>query len=108
MARLTLTPCICLPLAAKTRLKLKSRYKKCVKSATEYMSTVDNFDELIDPRTLARHFLEPEPSPYVLREIAREEKSKYLLFSTPVLLLPVSLLTSCLWWSFIEMATKFN
>lgn len=49
LARLTLTPCICLFLAAKTHSKLKSRYKNLVKNATEYTATIDDFDELIDP-----------------------------------------------------------
>ena len=101
-------PHIHLLLAAKTRPKLKSRYKSCVKSATKYAGTIDDFDELIDPKMLACHFLGPKPSPYVLRAIAKEEKSKYSSFRTLVFLLLVLLLTSCLWWSFAEMATKFN
>lgn len=97
LAHLTLTPHIHLLLAAKTRPKLKSRYKSYVKSATEYASTIDDFDELIDPKMLACHFLGPKPSPYVLRTIAKEEKSKYSSFRTLVFLLLVLLLTSCLW-----------
>ena len=97
LAHLTLTPHIHLLLAAKTRPKLKSRYKSYVKSATEYASTIDDFDELIDPKMLACHFLGPKPSPYVLRTIAKEEKSKYLSFRTLVFLLLVLLLTSYLW-----------
>ena len=108
LARLTLMPRIRLLLAAKTHPKLKSRYKSCVKSATEYAGTIDDFDELIDPKTLAHHFLGPEPSPYVLRSIAREVKSKYSSFSALVFLLLVLLLLSCLRWSFAKMATKFN
>ena len=97
LARLTLTPRIRLLLVAKIHPKLKSRYKSCVKSATEYAGTVDDFDELIDPKTLACHFLGPEPSPYVLRSMAREVKSKYSSFSALVFLLLVLLLLSCLW-----------
>ena len=74
----------------------------------QYASTIDNFDELINSRMLARHFLGPKPSPYVLCAIAREEKSKCLSFSTLVLLLPTLLLTFCLWWSFAGMTAKFN
>ena len=51
-------------------------------SAMEYVSTIDDYDELIDPWMLTCHFLGPEPSPYVLRTIAREEKSKYLSSSS--------------------------
>ena len=65
-------------LLAKIRSKLKSRYKGCVRGALDYAKTIEDFDKLIDPRTLARHFLGPDPSPYVLRAIAREEKSKLL------------------------------
>ena len=64
-------------LAAMVCPKLKSGYKGRVKDASDYTKTIDDFDELIDPRTLARHFRGPEPSPYVLRAIAREEKSKF-------------------------------
>ena len=74
----------------------------------EYTGTIDDVDELINPRMLAHHFLGPEPSPYVLRTIAKEEKSKYSSFRTLVFLLLVSLLTPYSWWSFVEMATKFN
>ena len=97
LVRLTLMPHIGLFLAAKARPKLKSRYKNHVKSATDYAKTIKDFDELVNPRTLARHFLGPQPSPYVLRIIAREEKSKFLLFSALVVLFLTSLLTSCSW-----------
>lgn len=97
MAHLTLMPCIHLHLPAKTCPKLKSRYKSCVKSTIEYAGTIDDFDELIDPRTLAHHFLGPKSSPYLLCTIAREKKCKYSSFSALVFLLLVSLLTSYLW-----------
>ena len=70
----------CLFLTAKTRLKLKSRYKTHVKNASDYPRTIDDFNDLINPRTLARHFLGPKPSSYILCAIAREEKSKFLVF----------------------------
>ena len=35
---------------------------------------IEDFNELIDPRTLARHCLGPEPSFYVLSAVDREEK----------------------------------
>ena len=49
---------------------------KHVRIATEYASTIDDFDDLVDPKTLARHCLGPEPSHYVLRAISHVEKSK--------------------------------
>lgn len=57
---------------------MKSRHKGRVEDVSNYVKTIDDFDELIDPRTLARHFLGPKPSPYVLHAIAREgEKKKF-------------------------------
>lgn len=44
----------------------------------EYASTIEDFDELVDPWTLARHCLGPEPSRYVLRAIWGEEKSRFV------------------------------
>ena len=42
----------------------------------KYARTIKDFDELVDPRTLARHCLGPEPSPYVFRAIDREERKR--------------------------------
>ena len=67
--------CVCI---VKKRPKLKSKYKRRVEVATEYAKTIDNFDNLVDPRTLTRHNLGPKPSPFVLRTIEIEEKSKCL------------------------------
>ena len=52
----------CYVFAVKKGRKLKSRYKECVQVATEYAKTIDDFDDLVDPQTLARHFLGPKPS----------------------------------------------
>ena len=65
--------CIC---EVNKHLKLKSRYKRRIEVAIEYAKTIDDFDDLVDPRTLARHYLGPEPSSYVLHAIKIEEKSK--------------------------------
>ena len=62
--------------AVKKCPKLKSRYKRRVEAATKYAKMIDDFNNLVDPRTLARHCLGPDPSPYVLRAIEVEEKSK--------------------------------
>ena len=62
----------------KRRPKLKSRYIERVEKAIEYALTVENWDDLVDPRTLAFYNLEPDPSAYVLRLLRTEEKkSKY-------------------------------
>ena len=57
--------------------------------ATKYIKMIDDFDDLIDPRTLAHHFLGPEPSSFILLTIEIEEKSDFFFFGT-------------------EMMTKFN
>ena len=59
-------------------LKLKSKFEKCVQEAVKYASTIEDFDKRVDPRTLARHYLLPEPSHYVLHEIHREERKREL------------------------------
>ena len=69
--------------AVKRQPKLKSRYRKCVEAAIEYTKKIDDFDDLVDPCTLALHCLGPDPFSYVLRTIEIEEKkSKYLLNSS--------------------------
>ena len=68
------------PCAVKRRPKFKSRYKQRVQVAIEYAKSIDDFDDLVNPHTLALYCLGPEPSAYVLRTIEREEKkSEYLV-----------------------------
>ena len=59
-------------------LKLKSKFEKCVQEAVKYASTIEDFDELVDPRTLAHHCLGPKPSHYVPRAIHQEERKRKL------------------------------
>ena len=51
----------------------------------KYAKTIDNFDNPVDPQTLARHCLGPKPSAFVLRATAIEEKSEcyHTLLSFP-------------------------
>ena len=42
--------------------------------ATKYVKTID---DLVNPRTLAHHFLGSEPLPFILRSIKIKEKSKF-------------------------------
>ena len=63
---------------AKERPELESRFHKRVQAAVEYARTIEDFNELIDPRTLARHCLGPEPSLYVLSILDQEEKKRKL------------------------------
>ena len=65
--------CVC---AVKKHPKLKSRYKRRVQAATEYTMTIEDFDDLVESKTLAPHCLGPEPSPFVLHTIEIEENSK--------------------------------
>ena len=66
--------------AVKKRPKLKSKYRGRVQKAIEYARTIESWDDLLDPRTLAFYCLGPDPSPYVLHSITIEEKkSKCLL-----------------------------
>ena len=71
-------PCVCFFFCVIVRdhPKLESRFEERVWAAVEYVSTINNFDDIVDPRTLARHFLGPEPSYYILNAIHHEERSE--------------------------------
>ena len=56
--------------------KLKSRYRSRIKAIVEYAKMIDDFGNLVDPQTLARHCFGLEPSAFVLRAIAIEEKNE--------------------------------
>ena len=56
--------------------KLEGQFVERVQKTLKYASSIDNFDELVDPRTLACLCLGSKPSPFVLHAIHREEKSK--------------------------------
>ena len=60
--------------AVKRRPKLKSRYRERVEKAIEYAKPIEDWDDLVDPRTLAFYCLGPEPSAFVLRNIDIEVK----------------------------------
>ena len=60
--------------AVKRWPKLKSKYKERVEKVIEYAKTVKNFDDLVDPRTLALYCLGPKPSAFILHNINIEEK----------------------------------
>ena len=61
----------------KRRPKLKSRYIERVEKAIKYALTIENWDDLVDPRTLIFYNIGP-PSTYILRLLRIEEKkSKY-------------------------------
>ena len=58
----------------KRRPKLKSRYKGRVEKAIEYVQMVENWDDLVDLRTLAFYCLRLEPSAFVLHNLEIEGK----------------------------------
>ena len=60
--------------------ELESKFKEWVQAAIRYVRTIEDFGDLIDPRTLARHCLGSEPSLYVLSTLDREEKKHTLYF----------------------------
>ena len=60
--------------AVKRQPKLKSRYIECVEKAIEYAPTIENWDDLVDPRTLAFYNLSLDSFSYVLRALSIEEK----------------------------------
>ena len=73
----SLTPLV-VSLAVKRRPKLKSKYQGRVENAIEYARSIESWEDLVDPRTLAFYCLGPDPSPYILRNIdIKEKKSKY-------------------------------
>ena len=70
-------PCV-LPFTVKERPDLESKFNERVQAAVKYARTIEDFNELIDPCTLARHCLGPGPSLYVLSALDREEKKRKL------------------------------
>ena len=70
-------PCV-LPFAVKERPDLESKFDEWVQVAVKYAGMIEDFNELIDPRTLAHHCLGPEPSLYVFSALDREEKKRKL------------------------------
>ena len=70
-------PCVLL-FTVKERPDLDNKFDGRVQAAVKYAATIEDFNELIDPRTLTRHCLGPEPSLYVLSALDREEKKRKL------------------------------
>ena len=71
------------------RPKSEDCYQGRVQAALEFALTIKDFDDLVDPRHLYDCCLKPEPSAFMLKKIAREEKN---MFNLPSLLLfPFSL-----------------
>ena len=92
----------------KERPELEEKFKERVQEAIKYVSTIDDFDELVDPRTLARHCLGSEPSDYVLRAIDQEQKKRELFELSYVRSSLLVFLEINFTLLGAEMTTKFN
>ena len=62
----------------KERPEIESGFDERVQATVEYARTIEDFNELIDPRTFACHCLGPETSLYVLNALDQEEKKHKL------------------------------
>ena len=58
---------------------LEEHYQGWIKATLEFALTIDDFDELVDPHCLYECCPGPEPFAYVLKKIAQEEKSRFLI-----------------------------
>ena len=58
---------------------LEELYQGRVQAALEFSLTIDDFDDLVDPRHLYECCLGLESSAFVLKKIAHEEKSRFIL-----------------------------
>ena len=69
--------------AVAQRPHLKKRYQHCPKKVKEYLESVKDFDELVSPRSFFLHFLGPELSTKVWKnlEVVRKSTCFCLLLS---------------------------
>ena len=65
--------------AVPQRPHLKKRYHDCVEKVREYLGTVRDFDDLISLQLMFLHFLGPEPSSKVRKNLEVVKKSKCVL-----------------------------
>jgi len=91
--------------AVSQRPHLKKRYQCHAEKAKEYLESVKDFDELVSPQSLYLHFLGPEPSTKVRKnlEVMRKSTCFYLFLS---FLFPFFFLTFFLVLS--GMTTRFS
>ena len=84
---------------------LEEHYQGRIKATLKFAFRIDDFDELIDPRHLYECCLGLEPFAYVLKKIAQEEKSWFLILCSFLSFLidfhPSNLL-------FAEMASRYS
>ena len=63
--------------AASIRPRLKKMYHTHVERVRDYLESVKDFDKLISPQSLFLHFLGPQPSNKVQKNIKTVKKSKH-------------------------------
>ena len=61
--------------AVSQRPHLKKRYQHHAKKVKEYLESIKDFDELVSPQSLFLHFLDPEPSIKVQKNVEVVRKS---------------------------------
>ena len=61
---------------------LKKRYHVRVEKVKEYLETIKDFEKLISPQSLFLHFLGPELSTKVRRNLEVVKKSEHFIFSS--------------------------
>ena len=64
-------------LVVSNRPTLEERYQGRGQASPKFVLTIDDFDDLVNPFHLYECCLGPEPSAFVLKKIAREEKSRF-------------------------------
>ena len=60
----------------KERPDLESQFEVRVQEVIKYARMINGFDEQVDLRTLACHYLGPEPLLYILQAIDREQRKR--------------------------------
>ena len=60
--------------------RLNKRYQQCVERVKEYLETIKDFNELVFPQSLFHHFLGPEPSTKVWKDLEVLKKSECFFF----------------------------
>ena len=93
-------------LAVSDHPALEERNQGRIETTLELALTIDDFDDLVDPRHLYDCCLGPKPSAFVLKKIACEEKSRFDLASLFISLFFIRVESSN--FHFAEMATKYS
>ena len=66
--------------AVPQRPRLKKRYHGCVEKMKEYLETFKDFEELVSPQSLFLHFLGPEQSSKVQKNLEVVKKRQCSFF----------------------------